>query len=632
MGEKKNKTKKILLFGAIAIVLIVIIVILIVFLVNRGGGGGPEDDGLESITLDDFLEGKLYAKGFGADWVSNEEILYRNISNGEVLLHNVITDEKIVLIRNDDEKVSSGVEFHLSPDKKFVLVATEYIRLFRNSFHAKYFVFDLTTRTAQQVTVNGQEVPLLLAKWNPVTNGIVFNYNSDLYYKQTPSSPEIRLTNDGRLPPEFSLISNGVPDWVYEEEVLSSNSATWFSTDGRVLTFLKFDDSSVRDIQLPVYGQPGDLNWQYTRQRILLYPKPGTPNPTVTLHYVELDKLQPGEAVVVEKINPPPPFDTIEHIISVVSWVNDNKLISVWMNRVQNEAIMQSCGITQKLCAGIIPIKSSTGWIDFFTAPLYDSTGNKMIFISSQPQGEAGAFRHIFYVEEVGTPVAITSGKFVVLEILKWHKASNRIFFSANLENDPGAKHIFTMKPNVGQTPECITCKLGEELNQSYFEAEFSTDGDNFILSAKGPNIPQDFLYTWKEVGSVFEATKLRVWEENTELTETLKKKAVPLTEYHEIDLGNGFTSRVKLQLPRRLDRSGTTKYPVLIDVYAGPESFTTDNRFSINWGSHLASNKSYIYAKIDGRGSGMRGDKILHQIYRRLGTVEIEDQITTAK
>lgn len=96
--------------------------------------------------------------------------------------------------------------------------------------------------------------------------------------------------------------------------------------------------------------------------------------------------------------------------------------------------------------------------------------------------------------------------------------------------------------------------------------------------------------------------------------------------------MGNGFTARVKLQLPRRLDRSGSTKYPMLIDVYAGPDSFATDNRFSLGWGSYLVSNKSYIYARIDGRGSGMRGDKILHTIYKKLGTYEIEDQITTAK
>lgn len=54
--------------------------------------------------------------------------------------------------------------------------------------------------------------------------------------------------------------------------------------------------------------------------------------------------------------------------------------------------------------------------------------------------------------------------------------------------------------------------------------------------------------------------------------------------------------------------------------------------KFNLDWGSYLAANKSIIYATIDGRGSGLKGDKILFELYRRLGTVEIEDQINVTK
>lgn len=55
-------------------------------------------------------------------------------------------------------------------------------------------------------------------------------------------------------------------------------------------------------------------------------------------------------------------------------------------------------------------------------------------------------------------------------------------------------------------------------------------------------------------------------------------------------------------------------------------------DRFRIDWGYHLASARGVIYAMIDGRGSGYQGDSMLHEIYRRMGTVEIEDQIRVAK
>ena len=51
-------------------------------------------------------------------------------------------------------------------------------------------------------------------------------------------------------------------------------------------------------------------------------------------------------------------------------------------------------------------------------------------------------------------------------------------------------------------------------------------------------------------------------------------------------------------------------------------------DRFRVDWGTHLASSRGVIYAMIDGRGTGYQGDKMLHEIYRQMGTVEIEDQI----
>jgi dipeptidyl-peptidase-4 len=54
--------------------------------------------------------------------------------------------------------------------------------------------------------------------------------------------------------------------------------------------------------------------------------------------------------------------------------------------------------------------------------------------------------------------------------------------------------------------------------------------------------------------------------------------------------------------------------------------------RFQINWGTYMASNKDIIYAFIDGRGSGNHGDRMLHELYLKLGSVEVEDQIAVAR
>lgn len=109
-------------------------------------------------------------------------------------------------------------------------------------------------------------------------------------------------------------------------------------------------------------------------------------------------------------------------------------------------------------------------------------------------------------------------------------------------------------------------------------------------------------------------------------------RKLVPAVRHLEIDMGNGFNATVKMMLPPNIDESGNHKHPLLVDVYGGPDSNQVSSKFELGWGSYLVSSKSYIYVRIDGRGSGNRGDAILNQIYRSLGTVELEDQISVTK
>lgn len=67
---------------------------------------------------------------------------------------------------------------------------------------------------------------------------------------------------------------------------------------------------------------------------------------------------------------------------------------------------------------------------------------------------------------------------------------------------------------------------------------------------------------------------------------------------------------------------------PDLFSRYGGPDSVQISDAFTLGWGAYLTTNRSIIYGLIDGRGSGLKGDKLKFSVYRRLGTVEIFDQI----
>lgn len=57
--------------------------------------------------------------------------------------------------------------------------------------------------------------PLLrYATWNNKDNNIIYVFDNDIYFRQTPDATmdDTRLTTDG----QHEAIFNGVPDWVYE--------------------------------------------------------------------------------------------------------------------------------------------------------------------------------------------------------------------------------------------------------------------------------------------------------------------------------------------------------------------------------------------------------------------------------
>ena len=49
-----------------------------------------------------------------------------------------------------------------------------------------------------------------------------------------------------------------ISDWVYEEEILSTNKAMYFNNDGNRLAFARFNDTNVREFYYTRYGEPSD--------------------------------------------------------------------------------------------------------------------------------------------------------------------------------------------------------------------------------------------------------------------------------------------------------------------------------------------------------------------------------------
>ncbi|XP_055384086.1 venom dipeptidyl peptidase 4 isoform X2 [Condylostylus longicornis] len=630
-STRKIRNIRIILSIISVIVIGALISVAVILLVNASTDGLPDEkDTRVKLSLNDILVGKFSTRKQNMTWSGCDTVSF--VEGNKVVELNVLTNSKKVLMEvNRIRDVLTK-----SADGKYLLIAEESYKLFRHSFVAKYYVLDLETKILTPIKIKENHERLALVKWGPTGNSLIINYFGNLYYKKTPLDAEIQLTDDD---PEKRIL-NGIPDWVYEEEVFSSNEAVWFNPNGTKIAYIRFDDSPTFVMNIQLYGEPGDIRYQYPINKHVSYPKSGTPNPLVSLKTIDLEMVLENSAIVEEAISPvpvPSALNTQEHIITSVEWLNNEVLYSVFMNRIQNDAHLQV--LTTKKRHETYNIKSETGWVDLFSSPLINRDGSQIALILPHNQGgQDGDYRHLSLLSTTGSyqkPYPLTTGKYVVQSLLKWDHDNNIIFYMANTPEKSQSLHLYAIKAssskrNTGK-PQCLTCNLIKynEIEQTYFSVDFSPCGKNIIITSLGPNPPSVHIFQWSYSGGNVNLKKLYDWETNDRIRTSLQNVALPTTKILTIDVDDGFTAKVQLQLPPNLDHS--KKYPMLIEVYGGPDSYAVTDKWSLDWGSYLASNRSIIYARIDGRGSGLRGDKLAHSIYKKLGTVEVYDQINVA-
>ena len=121
------------------------------------------------------------------------------------------------------------------------------------------------------------------------------------------------------------------------------------------------------------------------------------------------------------------------------------------------------------------------------------------------------------------------------------------------------------------------------------------------------------------------------LFEDNKELEDKLQSKHLPDITYTSIGIpGTSFQSPVKILTPPNM--SSNASYPVLVYVYGGPGYQQVDNSWTIGWGEYLVTSRNVVYVLMDARGTGFQSNEFLFSVYRRLGTVEMEDQIAVTR
>ncbi|KAF7993846.1 hypothetical protein HCN44_011115 [Aphidius gifuensis] len=170
--------------------------------------------------------------------------------------------------------------------------------------------------------------------------------------------------------------------------------------------------------------------------------------------------------------------------------------------------------------------------------------------------------------------------------------------------------------------------KQGRVQACQYHAASFPVGLEFFVLECLGPGVPTVSLWKTESPQPRF----IAVLQNNTELQEKISKIALPQIKTFPVQISGGYNAQVRLYLPPGLREDEITRYPMVVQVYGGPGTQLVTDMYKIDWNTYLSSRKNVIVAQIDGRGSGGQGYKILHEVYYRLGTVEVADQLEVSE
>uniref|UniRef100_A0A3B4TR04 Inactive dipeptidyl peptidase 10-like n=1 Tax=Seriola dumerili TaxID=41447 RepID=A0A3B4TR04_SERDU len=510
--------------------------------------------------------------------------------DGDVLKVSTHDNETDLLLKNSTFATFKASKFAVSPDLNFVLLGYD---VKQHSFLASYLIYNLYTREVREL--NPPEVSdsvLQFASWGVHGQQLIYIFENNIYYQTDVQSSSWRLTSSG----QEGIVFNGIADWLYEEEVLHTQVAHWWSPDGSRLAYLTVNDSLVPNMLLPRFT--GSL---YPRGKEYPYPKMGQINPTVRLCVVTLD----GSSLTTE-LRPPDSFE--KRYISYKRSFKITRLSVRWVNRAQNMSILSLCDVITGDCTKK-HVMTSEKWLDrqneepvfsrdcttlFITMPLKHGgrgTFNHITMISNQSEGQEGSMRHL------------TSGSWEVSQILAYDETTNSVYFLSTEEGST-QRQLYRVSTVDPFQKECLTCSLFKS-KCTYYDAILSPNYQHVLLNCRGKRC---HLH--------------KTFEGNTVLKHVLMNRTIPKWERRTVQINN--LVHVPLSIFGDII--------IIIRLFlsdSAPGGQAVSDRFSLSWDSVLVSSDSVIVARLDGRGSGFQGQRILHEVHQRLGSVDVQDQIS---
>lgn len=508
---------------------------------------------------------------------------YMELDGKEVKLYDYKRASEGKVVFTCDKLIMSYVK---SPDGTMALYekwdgASPRQEVYRHSYFSDYYI-----SCPDGSTIKIDDVRDIT--FSPDSRFLAMSYNNDIFLYNLQTNEIYNITDDGM----WNHIINGTTDWVYEEEY-GFTKAYAFSPDGTEISYLKFDESNVKEFEMMRFD--GKL---YNEAYRFKYPKAGEENSIVTLHTYN---IATGETRTVDT------GAEVDKYLPRIGYTPAGKLFYYRVNRLQNhfEVVLVEGDGTQR----VIYNEQDDRYVERPSDATITFIDGEHFIVREETT--TGYFHLYLHSINEGRLNAITAGEWEVTQFVGLAPNGKTIYYMST-EQSPLERHLYSVELD-GSNKTCLLSKPGywrvyPSADMKYFAAEHSATDcypTAAVYNAKGKMVRSLMI------------------EEPTEAEPEYQRV------YSTFTTERGDELQYYLIYPEKFDKNKS--YPVLMTQYSGPGSQEIANRYATDWEETMARN-GYIVASCDARGTGYRGEAFKKVTYGNLGHCEVEDQISFAR
>ncbi len=429
---------------------------------------------------------------------------------------------------------------------------------------------------------------------SPKGNYIAYIRDQNLYVKHIATGKETAITQGGG-----DNIKYGMAEFVAQEE-MSRMTGYWWSPDESAIAFTRVDESPVDVItRSEIYAD----NIKTIEQK---YPSAGTPNVEITL---AVQNIESGERQWIDL------GKNKDIYLARGNWMPDSKVFTYqWQSRDQQQLELRAYDLTSKKQKVLLKESSKT-WVNLNDDLRFLSDSNQFIWAS-----ERDGFKHLYLYNNNGSLVRqLTKGDWVVDDLVAVDKKAGDIYFTGR-KDTPLERHLYRV-PLAGGDVTRISQEDG------FHNITFSSDASIYVDSMSTINHPaQVSLHkadgeqlTWLEENAIDESHPLAPYMDSW-----------TKPEFGSFKADDGAELYYRLYKPANLEK----KHPVIVYLYGGPHAQVVTNSWAGNRGLLMQYwvDQGYVVFSIDNRGSNYRGKAFEDPIFKKMGSIEVQDQVAGVK